>query len=114
VRQADTIMDVSFATDELQELCSTAALLTRRFGADGLIVRRRLLVLRNAPRLRDVTTTPPDRRRLEPAHGPHAVSVCAKDAGRIYFRAGTRGRDPASGLEDAQAIEIFAIGEGGR
>lgn len=104
-------MQLTFETDELRELCGSHSLLMRRFGPQATIVRRRILVLWNATRLGDVTTRAPDRRRLEPAFGPRALSVCAKDAGRIYFRAM---RPVGTALEDVDSIEIFAIGEGSR
>lgn len=105
-------MQLTFETDELRALCGSDALLVRRFGPHAIIVRRRILVLWNAPCLGDVTMSPPDRRRLEPAFGPRALSVCARDAGRIYFRALKSGG--ATALEDVDRIEIFAIGEGSR
>jgi hypothetical protein len=102
-------MQLTFKSDELHALCSSDVLLMRRFGLNGPIVGRRVRVLMNAPRLKDVTVRPPDRRRLEPAYGPRALSVCGKEAGRIYFQALG---PPDISLEDVESIEIFAIGEG--
>jgi hypothetical protein len=107
-------MHLTFESDELRALCGSNALLTRRFGPHGILVRRRILVLWNAQRLGDVTVRPPDRRRLEPGFGPRALSVCARDAGRIYFRALRIAGNPAATLEDVDSVEIFAIGDGSR
>jgi hypothetical protein len=107
-------MHLTFETDALRALCNSRELLAARFGRHSLVVERRLLALWNAPTLRDVTMQPPDRRRIEPAYGPRAMSVCAREAGRIYFHARRRDSGARSDLDDAEAIEIFAIGEGGR
>jgi hypothetical protein len=107
------IMHLTFETDALRELCNSRELLAARFGRHSLIVERRLLALWNAPTLRDVTMQPPDRRRIEPTYGPSAMSVCVREAGRIYFHARHRESGARSELDDADAIEIFEIGEEG-
>jgi hypothetical protein len=100
---------LSFSDDDLRTLCNTRALLQARFGEWGMLVERRLLALASASSLGEVTARPPDRRRLEPSLGPYMASVCAQDAGRIYFKAcGTNvGQRP---LDDIEHIEIVAIG----
>ncbi len=105
-------MYLSFEREVLRDLCNSTALLTRRYGPSVRIVQRRLLTLWNAPKLRDVAISPPDRRRLEPSYGPRAFSVCARDAGRIYFKVCSYGKVVADNIEDADSIEIFAIGDG--
>lgn len=102
-------MQLSFREDELRELCNTQALLRARFGECGVIVARRLLTLSSARVLGEITVRPPDRRRLEPRLGPCAASVCARDAGRIYFNAcGLDGREQRP-FDEVDHIEIFAI-----
>ena len=101
-------MHLSFENDELRDLCNSGARLAKRFGRHADVVQRRLLALLNAPRLGDITVKPPDRRRIELAYGPKAFSVCAREAGRIYFKAGRS----VDNLDDADFIEIFAIGKG--
>lgn len=105
-------MQLSFENNELRELCNSRARLTKRFGPHAKMVERRLLALLNAPRLGDITIKPPDRRRIEPAYGPKAFSVCAREAGRIYFKAGRSVRGDTDNFDEADFIEIFAIGEG--
>lgn len=105
-------MHLNFATLELEALCNSSAQLDRKFGKSAQIVRLRLLCLWNAPKLRAVTVKPPDRRMLEPGHGQRAMSVCVRDAGRIYFHAGSHGSRIVGPIEDVDVIEIFAIGKG--
>ncbi|WP_088347287.1 MULTISPECIES: hypothetical protein [Rhodomicrobium] len=103
-------MHLSFRDDDLRTLCNTQALLRAHFGECGAIVERRLLTLSQAKVLGEITARPPDRRRLEPRLGPCAASVCARDAGRIYFNAcDLDGRDQRP-FEEVDHIEIFAIG----
>jgi hypothetical protein len=103
-------MYLCFADDDLRVLCNTRALLERQFGDAGSIVERRLLVLSNAKALGDVTKLPPDRRRLEPKHGSSIASVCARAAGRIYFRALDLKKGAHDGAwEEVQEIEILSI-----
>jgi len=110
-RDKTQAMHLSFENNELRELCNSNARLAKRFGPHASVVQRRLLALFNAPRLGDVTVKPPDRRRIEPAYGPKAFSVCAREAGRIYFKAGRSVRGDANNLDEADFIEIFAIGK---
>ena len=49
---------------------------------------------------------------MEPLYGPRAMSVCIRDAGRVFFHAGTNGSKSDGALDDVDAIEIFAIGKG--
>ncbi len=71
---------------------------------------QRLRTLANARVLGEVTARPPDRRRLEPDMGLDAVSVCARDAGRIYFRAlGLKDRAQPE-FDEVDHIEIFSVG----
>jgi hypothetical protein len=103
-------MYLSFSNDGLRALCNTRALLRARFGDFAMIVERRLLTLANARVLGEVTARPPDRRRLEPDMGPNAASVCARDAGRIYFKAlGLKDREEPV-FDEVDHIEIFAVG----
>lgn len=104
-------MELRFVDEELRALCSTRTLLRARFGRAGSIVERRLMVLSNAKMLGEVTIRPPDRRRREPGLGPAAVSVCAKTAGRIYFKALGIEDNGAGNWEEVKEIEIFAIRE---
>lgn len=102
-------MQLIFVNDDLRELCNTRARLRDRFGNAGAVIERRLLVLANARVLGEVTMRPPDRRRREPRFGPAAASVCARAAGRIYFRAlGIEGRS-GDKWDEVEEIEIFAI-----
>ena len=105
-------MHLSFKTAALEELCCDSGLLDKRFGRHAQIVRLRLLCLWNAPTLRAVTVRPPDRRIMEPLYGPRAMSVCIRDAGRVFFHAGPNGSKSDDALDDVDAIEIFAIGKG--
>lgn len=107
-------MYLSFSDDALRALCNTHALLRAQFGEGAMIIERRLLTLANAKVLGEVTARPPDRRQFEPDIGPHAVSVCARDSGRIYFKAcGLKERERLL-LDEVDHIEIFAIGRRGR
>lgn len=107
-------MYLSFADDDLRMLCNSGALLRRRFGERAALVELRLTALSNAKVLGDITMRPPDRRRTEPDIGPAAASVCARDAGRIYFQALGLSSGDASDWEQVDQIEIFAIGETGQ
>jgi hypothetical protein len=103
-------MYLSFSNDGLRALCNSRSLLRDRFGEHSMIVERRLLTLATARVLGDVSVRPPDRRRPEPEIGPDAVSVCVREAGRIYFKAcGLAGKDLPP-LEEVDHIEIFAVG----
>lgn len=103
-------MHLSFSDDNLRALCNTHSLLRAKFGDLAKVVELRLLALASARVLGEVTTRPPDRRRLEPGIGPYAASVCARDAGRIYFKAcGFNDREQPS-LDEVDHIEIFAVG----
>ncbi len=105
---------MSFCDDQLRKLCNTRALLKARFGESGLIVERRLLTLADAKMLQEVTTRSPDRRRLEPTRGRFVASVCARDAGRIYFRACGLEEGDERQFETIAHVEIFAIEQGDR
>lgn len=107
-------MDLSFCNDELRRLCNARTLLKARFGESGLIVERRLLTLADARTLREVTTRSPDRRRPEPKLGRFIASVCARDAGRIYFRACGLDVGDEEEFETVAHVEIFAIQQGDR
>lgn len=104
-------MHLSFTTERLRALCNTRALLRERFGEASVFVERRLLALSNARILGEITTRPPDRRRSEPDYGPEAISVCVRDAGRVYFHVCGLGNRQA--LDEVDHIEIFAIGRNG-
>ncbi len=105
---------MSFSTEELRKLFSTRAMLRDRFGELGLVIERRILTLAYAKAVGDVTTRAPDRRRHEPAFGRLAASVCAKDAGRIYFKATQPVDDEKLSLDEVNQIEIFSIGRRGQ
>lgn len=103
-------MYLSFSDDGLRALCNSRSLLRARFGEHSMIVERRLLTLATAKVLGDISLRPPDRRRPEPDIGPNAASVCVREAGRIYFKAcGPAGKERPP-VEEADHIEIFAIG----
>lgn len=104
-------MNVSFTDDEMRKLCNTRSLLRARFGDCAEVVERRLLTLADARVLREVTIRPPDRRRREPTLGPLAASVCARDAGRIYFKACSFEVANEADFDDVDHIEIFALGQ---
>jgi hypothetical protein len=109
IREPEPGMELSFSNEELRKLCSTHALLRARFGDSSLVVERRLLTLADARAVGDVTTRAPDRRRSEPAFGRLAASVCAKDAGRIYFKAAQAADNDEVNLEEVSHIEILSI-----
>jgi hypothetical protein len=109
IREPGPGMELSFSNEDLRKLCSTRALLRSRFGELGLVVERRLLTLADAKVLGDVTKRAPDRQRPELVFGRLAASVCAKDAGRIYFRAAQAANDDEVNLEEVTHIEIFSI-----
>ncbi len=103
-------MKLGFKTEELCALCNTRVLLAERFGEFSPIVERRLLTLALASKLGEVTVSAPDRRRIEPTLDPRAVSVCAREAGRIYFYAGAPNDRSRPNFEEVDYVEIFAIG----
>jgi len=106
-------MRCKFESPGLRALCCSKAALLKKFGEKtAVLIQRRLVWLDAARSLADVSTEPPLRRRLEDGGRQLVFSVCALDAGRIYFVPEWSSTEPANenDLACIEAIKIVQVG----
>lgn len=106
-------MEIAFKTKRLQKVCNSHALLQKTYGKLTKKIEVRLSLLKNAPNLSLVPTTPPVRRHLLRGNRQDTFAVDLGHPYRMVFAADhdplPKRADGGIAIEQVTAIRILEI-----